>query len=77
MTAVAASVARGSPMDSRRPLDEGDFDLSPLLARLDEIGYRSPVGPMCCGVPGDAHEHLSRSIKAWRGLRGIPAAREP
>lgn len=51
-----------------RPLDEGDFDNRALLAVLDEIGYRGPVGLMCFGVPGDAREHLSRSMKVWRQL---------
>lgn len=51
-----------------RPLDEGDFDNRQFLAVLDEIGYRGPVGLMCYGVPGDAREHLARSIKVWRQL---------
>jgi sugar phosphate isomerase/epimerase len=59
-----------------RPLDEGNFDNRPLLATLRQIGYRGPVGLMCYGVPGDAREHLTRSMKAWRGLqesrRGAP-----
>ncbi len=52
-----------------RPLDEGDFDLHGLLATLREIGYRGPVGLMCYGVPGDARQHLTRSMKVWRDLR--------
>ena len=51
-----------------RPLDEGDFDNRQLLVVLDEIGYGGPVGLMCYGVPGDAREHLARSIKVWRQL---------
>jgi sugar phosphate isomerase/epimerase len=50
-----------------RPLDEGDFDNRQLLATLREIGYRGPIGLMCYGIPGDAHEHLERSMKVWRG----------
>jgi sugar phosphate isomerase/epimerase len=49
-----------------RPLDEGDFDNRPLLALLDEIGYRGDIGLMCYGVPGDARDHLARSMKIWR-----------
>ena len=52
-----------------QPLDQGDFDHRPLLALLDEIGYRGPVGLMCFGVPGDAREHLARSMAAWRKLK--------
>ena len=51
-----------------RPLDEGDFDNRQLLATLREIGYRSPIGLMCFGIPGDAREHLSHSMTAWRKL---------
>jgi sugar phosphate isomerase/epimerase len=51
-----------------RPLDEGDFDLSRFLSALDGIGYRGPVGLMCYGVPGDAREHLARSMSTWRHL---------
>lgn len=49
-----------------RPLDEGDFDNRPLLALLDEIGYRGPIGLMCYGVPGDARDHLARSMRVWK-----------
>ena len=52
-----------------RPLDEGDFDNRQLLRTLRDIGYRGPVGLMCFGIPGDAREHLTRSMKAWRNLR--------
>ena len=51
-----------------QPLDRGDFDNRQLLATLAEIGYRGPVGLMCYGVPGDAREHLARSMKVWRRL---------
>lgn len=56
-----------------RPLDEGDFDTRPLLTVLDEIGYRGPIGLMCYGVPGDAREHLTRSMKVWRQLHSSPS----
>ena len=57
------------------PLDEGDFDHRPLLATLDEIGYRGPIGLMCYAIPGDAREHLARSLKKWRELQAAhPAA---
>ena len=51
-----------------RPLDEGDFDNAPLLATLNAIGYRGPVGLMCYGVPGDPRDHLARSMAVWRRL---------
>ncbi len=49
-----------------RPLDEGDFDNRALLATLCEAGYRGPVGLMCYGIPGDAREHLARSMAVWK-----------
>ncbi|MEI7899668.1 MAG: sugar phosphate isomerase/epimerase [bacterium] len=55
-----------------RPLDEGDFDNRQLLATLREIGYRGPVGLMCFGVPGDARDHLTRSMATWRKLTDQP-----
>lgn len=49
-----------------QPLDKGSFDNRALLATLREIGYRGPVGIMCYGVPGDAREHLRRSLATWK-----------
>lgn len=49
-----------------QPLDRGDFDNRQLLATLREIGYRGPIGLMCYGIPGDAREHLERSLQVWR-----------
>jgi sugar phosphate isomerase/epimerase len=50
------------------PLDEGTFDQRPLLATLDEVGYRGPVGLMCYGIPGDLSTHLARSMNVWRAI---------
>jgi sugar phosphate isomerase/epimerase len=49
-----------------QPLDQGDFDNRELLATLRQIGYRGPIGLMCYGIPGDARDHLARSMKVWR-----------
>jgi len=49
-----------------QPLDQGDFDNRQLLDTLREIGYRGPIGLMCYGIPGDAREHLERSMKVWK-----------
>ncbi|MCY2989781.1 MAG: sugar phosphate isomerase/epimerase [Planctomycetota bacterium] len=49
-----------------QPLDQGDFDNRQLLTTLREIGYRGPIGLMCYGIPGDAREHLERSLKLWK-----------
>jgi len=52
-----------------QPLDRGDFDNRQLLATLQEIGYRGPIGLMCYGIQGDAREHLERSMKVWNSWR--------
>jgi sugar phosphate isomerase/epimerase len=49
-----------------QPLDAGDFNNRQLLRTLSEIGYRGPIGLMCYGIPGDAREHLERSLRVWR-----------
>jgi sugar phosphate isomerase/epimerase len=48
-----------------QPLDRGNFDNRQLLATLREAGYRGPIGLMSYGIPGDAREHLERSMKVW------------
>ena len=53
-----------------QPLDKGDFDNRKLLATLDEIGYRGPIGLMCYTIPGDPREHLTRSMNVWRSWFG-------
>ncbi|HPA19783.1 MAG TPA: TIM barrel protein [Verrucomicrobiae bacterium] len=53
-----------------QPLDKGDFDNRGLLAALDEIGYRGPVGLMCFAVPGDPRDHLARSMATWKSWHG-------
>jgi len=50
------------------PLDTGEFDLLGLLKTLKEIGYTGPIGLQCYGIAGDAREHLSRSMAAWKQL---------
>ena len=49
-----------------QPLDRGDFDNRELLFTLRDAGYRGPVGLMCYAIPGDAREHLERSMKVWK-----------
>ncbi len=52
-----------------QPLDKGNFDNQELLAVLREIGYDGPIGLMCYGIPGDAREHLQRSIDTWNSWK--------
>lgn len=51
-----------------QPLDRGDFDIAGLLAKLQALGYKGPVGLMCWGIQGDAEEHLRRSMAQWRKI---------
>jgi sugar phosphate isomerase/epimerase len=50
------------------PLDSGNFDMLGFLKTLKESGYAGPIGLQCYGIPGDAREHLTRSVAAWRKL---------
>lgn len=51
-----------------QPLGSGAFDVAGLLKKLKELGYAGPIGLMCYGLGGDAREHLTRSMAAWRKL---------
>jgi sugar phosphate isomerase/epimerase len=50
------------------PLGQGAFDMLAFLDALEDAGYKGPVGLQCYGLPGDAKEHLARSMEAWRKL---------
>ncbi len=56
------------------PLDTGNFDMLGFLRTLKELGYAGPIGLQCYGIPGDAREHLARSMAAWRKLNQRLAA---
>lgn len=60
-----------------QPLDQGDFDNRELLATLREIGYRGPIGLQCFGIPGDAREHLQRSMNVWKAWKAEWAKKSP
>jgi sugar phosphate isomerase/epimerase len=60
-----------------QPLDRGDFDNRQLLAMLREIGYRGRIGLQCFGIPGDAREHLQRSMNVWKAWNAEWARESP
>jgi sugar phosphate isomerase/epimerase len=60
-----------------QPLDQGDFDNRKLLLVLREIGYRGPIGLQCFGIPGDAREHLRRSMNIWKAWKAGWAKNDP
>lgn len=53
-----------------QPLGQGSFDVGGLLKTLKELGYKGPIGLQCYGIGGDAREHLTDSMAAWRKLSG-------
>ena len=54
--------------DWLQPLDKGSYDVSQVLRTLAELGYKGPVGLQCWGIGGDARDHLTRSMGAWKRL---------
>ena len=52
-----------------QPLGRGSFDMFRFLQTLRQLGYSGPIGLQCYGIPGDAREHLSESIEAWRDFQ--------
>ncbi|HOX38205.1 MAG TPA: sugar phosphate isomerase/epimerase family protein [Candidatus Brocadiia bacterium] len=57
-----------------QPLDSGTFDMAGFLKMLKELGYKGPIGLQCYGLAGDARDHMTRSISAWRRLSAILAS---
>lgn len=55
-------------------LDRGSFDIRSLLATLENIGYRGPIGLQGYGIGGSVRENLGRSMDAWRRLGAQVAA---
>lgn len=51
-----------------QPLGSGSYDVSRVLAVLDEIGYKGPVGLQCYAVKGDNKTNLKKSAEAWNNL---------
>ncbi len=49
-----------------QPLDKGDYDVLIVLKTLKDLGYKGPVGLQCWGIEGDAKDHLTRSMAAWK-----------
>ena len=53
-----------------QPLDGGSFDVSRVLAKLKQMGYRGPIGLQHFGIGGDARKNLQRSMVGWQRLQG-------
>jgi sugar phosphate isomerase/epimerase len=77
VTICGAEVGSKTPSGLIQPLDRGDFDNRKLLSMLREIGYRDPIGLQCFGIPGDAREHLQRSMNVWKAWKVEWAKKSP
>ena len=51
-----------------QPLGSGSFDMFHLLKLLEKVGFCGPIGLQCYGLTGDARDHLTQSMSAWRIL---------
>jgi sugar phosphate isomerase/epimerase len=49
-----------------QPLGQGSFDVLEFVRTLQRLGYSGPIGLQCYGIPGDARDHLAKSMTAWR-----------
>ena len=73
----ADAKAAGQPWDRLiRPLGQGDFDVAPVLASLDRLGYRGPVLQQGFGLKAPPPETLTASMAAWRKLLGAREERK-
>ncbi len=52
-----------------QPLDRGSFDVFLVLDALKSLGYTGPIGLQCWGIEGDARDHLTHSMAAWKSLQ--------
>jgi sugar phosphate isomerase/epimerase len=77
VTICGAKVGSKTPSGLIQPLDQGDFDNRELLAMLWDIGYRGPIGLQCFGIPGDARDHLQRSMNVWKAWKAEWAKKSP
>lgn len=51
------------------PLDEGDYDVRPVLRELIDRGYAGPIGLQGYGIEGEVAGKLERSVQRYRGFR--------
>lgn len=58
-----------------QPLDRGTFDVGIVIGKLQEIGFRGPIGFQGWGIAGEPREILAPTINAWRKLSTGPKTR--
>ncbi|MBC8127888.1 MAG: DUF1080 domain-containing protein [Gloeobacteraceae cyanobacterium ES-bin-144] len=51
-----------------RPMNQGSYDLTKLLGRLDEIRYQGPIFQQGFGSAAMPEDLLSASMQAWRAV---------
>jgi sugar phosphate isomerase/epimerase len=77
VTLSGANRAGTSWKELIQPLDQGDFDMTALIAELDRIAFRGPIGLQGYDVAKNFNiapqVSLSRSMTAWRRICGALA----
>lgn len=53
-----------------QPLDQGTYDVAPVLRQLREVGFTGPIGLQCFNLKGDPKVVLAGSMAAWRRMSG-------
>lgn len=51
-----------------QPLDQGEFDVVPLLKKLKQLDYTGPIGLQHYGIGGNVKKNLKRSLDAWHSM---------
>jgi sugar phosphate isomerase/epimerase len=54
------------------PLDQGDYDVAPLVRSLQAAGYTGPILVHTFGLKSPPEEHLTGSLRRWQEITGQP-----
>lgn len=54
------------------PLDQGDYDVAPVVRSLQAAGYTGPVLIHTYGLKSTPEEHLTGSLRRWQEITGQP-----
>lgn len=53
-------------------LDQGDYDIAPVVRSLHAAGYAGPILVHTFGLKSPPEEHLTGSLRRWREITGQP-----
>ncbi len=51
-----------------QPLNQGTFDIYPLIKTLNDLNYSGPMGLQCYNIKAKPEDHLATSKRAWQIL---------